>query len=61
MEAATRFAEKARELDESYPPVYLALGEIERLKGQFDKAINYYERGLALDPNRSGTTFLPWI
>ncbi|MEW6668377.1 MAG: tetratricopeptide repeat protein [Thermodesulfobacteriota bacterium] len=51
---ATRFAEKARELDESYPLLYVVLGETERFKGQFDKAINYYERGLALDPNNMG-------
>ena len=54
METAIKFAEKARELDEFYPLLYVALGEIERLKGQFDKAINYYERGLALDPNNIG-------
>jgi adenylate cyclase len=54
IEAATRFAEKARELDESYPMGYLALGQIELTKGQFDKAISYYERGLALDPNNIG-------
>jgi adenylate cyclase len=54
IEAATKFAEKAHELDQSYPTVYLALGGIERYKGQFDKAINTYERGLALDPNNQG-------
>jgi adenylate cyclase len=54
IEEATKFAEKARELDESYPPVYLALAVIERRKGQFDKAINNCERGLALDPNSQG-------
>ena len=54
IEEATKLAEKARELDESYPPVYLALAVIERRKGQFDKAINYCERGLALDLNSQG-------
>jgi adenylate cyclase len=54
LETAAKFAERGRELDESSPAVYGALGEIERLKGQFDRAINYYERGLALDPNNIG-------
>ena len=53
LKEAAKAAQKAGRLHPDSPPVLQALGEIEREEGRPEKAIDYYNRAVALEPNRS--------
>ncbi len=50
---AAEAAQKALALDDTYPGVYAALGGVHELKEEFDQAIAYHKKAVALGPNIS--------
>ncbi len=53
LKEAAKAAAGAERLHPDSPPVLQVLGEIERVDGRPEKAIDYYHRAVALEPNRS--------
>ncbi|MFC1580205.1 tetratricopeptide repeat protein, partial [Thermodesulfobacteriota bacterium] len=50
---ASEVAQKAFSIDASHPYTYVALSNVSRIKGQWDKAISLSEKSVALSPNDS--------
>lgn len=53
VEEAQTNCEKARELDDRLPAVYVTLGKIHGYTGKYDLALQEYQRALQLDPRNS--------
>ena len=53
LKEAAKAVASAERLHPDSPPVLQVLGEIEREEGRPEKAIDYYNRAVALEPNRS--------
>ncbi len=53
LKQAEEYAQKALALDDTYPGVYAALGAVQGIKGDLDRAIAYDEKAVALGPNIS--------
>ncbi|MBW1792520.1 MAG: OmpA family protein [Deltaproteobacteria bacterium] len=48
---ALQYYQKVIELDQNYAKAYMGMGDMYRERGQLDKAIDFYEKGLSLDPD----------
>ncbi len=55
---AEELAQKALNMDDSYPDTYALLGNLSLWKGQYDQAVNFGEKAVNLSPNGADVTGL---